>query len=70
MRKARVFENVSLDGFFTDAKGGMSWAHKQDEEWNTSASDNASGNGELLFGSPIGSGRSKWQTVFWKLLKG
>lgn len=50
MRKVNVFNNVSLDGFFTDAKGDMSWAHKQDEEWNAFASANASGNGELLFG--------------------
>jgi dihydrofolate reductase len=50
MRKVNVFDNVSLDGFFTDAKGDMSWAHKQDEEWNAFASANASGNGELLFG--------------------
>jgi dihydrofolate reductase len=50
MRKVHVFNNVSLDGFFTDAKGDMSWAHKQDEEWNAFASANASGNGELLFG--------------------
>jgi dihydrofolate reductase len=50
MRKVNVFNNVSLDGFFTDARGDMSWAHKQDEEWNAFASANASGNGELLFG--------------------
>jgi dihydrofolate reductase len=50
MRKVNVFDNVSLDGFFADAKGDMSWAHKQDEEWNAFASANASGNGELLFG--------------------
>jgi hypothetical protein len=30
MRKARVF--LHLNGFFTDAKGGTSWAHKRDEE--------------------------------------
>jgi len=28
----------------------MSWAHKQDEEWNAFTSGNASGRGELLFG--------------------
>jgi dihydrofolate reductase len=28
----------------------MSWAHKQDPEWNESAASNASGNGALLFG--------------------
>jgi dihydrofolate reductase len=50
MRKVHVFDNVSLDGFFTDAKNDMSWAHKRDEEWNAFASGNASGQGELLFG--------------------
>ena len=50
MRKIRVFENVSLDGFFADAKNDMSWAHKHDEEWNAFASGNASGDGALLFG--------------------
>jgi dihydrofolate reductase len=50
MRKVHVFDNISLDGFFTDANGDMSWAHKRDEEWNTFASGNASGGGELLFG--------------------
>ena len=50
MRSLRVFDNVSLDGYFVDAKGDMSWAHKRDEEWNAFASGNASGDGELLFG--------------------
>jgi dihydrofolate reductase len=50
MRKLSVFENVSLDGFFADAKGDMSWAHKQDPEWNAFAGGNASGDGALLFG--------------------
>ena len=50
MRKVHVFDNVSLDGFFTDAKNDMSWAHKRDEEWNAFASDNARGQAGLLFG--------------------
>jgi dihydrofolate reductase len=50
MRKVRVFENVSLDGFFTDGKNDMSWAHKQDPEWNAFVSGNAGGDGALLFG--------------------
>jgi dihydrofolate reductase len=50
MRKVSVFNNVSLDGFFVDARGDMSWAHRRDEEWNAFASGNAGGNGELLFG--------------------
>ena len=50
MRKLVVFNSVSLDGCFTDHRGDMSWAHKQDEEWNDFVTDNASGGGELLFG--------------------
>jgi dihydrofolate reductase len=50
MRNVHVFDNVSLDGFFTDANSDMSWAHKHDEEWSAFASGNASGEAELLFG--------------------
>ncbi len=32
MRKLIVFNQVSLDGYFTDVDGDMSWAHKQDAE--------------------------------------
>ena len=50
MRKLIVFNSVSLDGYFTDRKGDMSWAHKQDKEWNDFVAGNASGEGELVFG--------------------
>jgi dihydrofolate reductase len=50
MRKLSVFIQTSLDGYFTDSHGDMSWAHKQDPEWNAFAADNASGGGALLFG--------------------
>jgi dihydrofolate reductase len=50
MRKLVVFNMVSLDGFFVDSKGDMSWAHKNDAEWNAFVNDNASGNGVLVFG--------------------
>src|SRR5579863_9245931 len=50
MRRAIVFNMVSLDGYFVDSKGDMSWAHKNDEEWNAFVSQNVSGNGSLLFG--------------------
>ena len=33
MAKLIVYNAMSLDGYFTDAKGDMSWAHKQDPEW-------------------------------------
>jgi dihydrofolate reductase len=50
MRRLSVFENVSIDGFFADAKSDMSWAHKHDDEWNAFAGANAGGDGALLFG--------------------
>lgn len=50
MRKLVVFNMVSLDGFFVDSKGDMSWAHKHDAEWNAFVNENASGSGVLVFG--------------------
>jgi dihydrofolate reductase len=50
MRKVHVYDTVSLDGFFTDAKSDMSWAHRRDPEWNAYVAGNASGDGALLFG--------------------
>jgi dihydrofolate reductase len=50
MRKLIVFNQVSVDGYFVDAAGDMSWAHKNDPEWNAFASENAGGGGELVFG--------------------
>ncbi len=52
MRKLRVFESISVDGYFTDANGDMSWAHagRDDAEFAAWVSGNASAGGELLFG--------------------
>jgi dihydrofolate reductase len=50
MRNVIAFEQVSLDGFFVDRGGDMSWAHQEDPEWNAFSAENAQGNGELLFG--------------------
>src|SRR5262249_8321885 len=50
MRKLTVYNSVSLDGYFMDANGDMSWAHKMDPEWQAYVAENASGGGELLFG--------------------
>ena len=52
MRKLRVFESISVDGYFTDAKGHMFWAHasREDAEFADWVSGNASSGGELLFG--------------------
>jgi dihydrofolate reductase len=52
MRKLVVFNHVSLDGYFVDENGDMSWAkaHHVDAEWNAFVEENASGGGTLLFG--------------------
>jgi len=50
MPKLVVYNAVSLDGYFTDTKGDMGWAHKNDPEWQAFVSENASGGGQLLFG--------------------
>jgi dihydrofolate reductase len=51
MRKLIVFNHVTLDGYFTDRNGDMSWAHsKDDAELNAFVAENASGGGQLLFG--------------------
>jgi dihydrofolate reductase len=50
MRKLAVFDTVSADGCFVDTRGDMSWAHKDDPEWNGFVSDNASAGGTLVFG--------------------
>ena len=50
MRKLSVFNSVTLDGYFTDKNGDMSWAHQADSEWNAFVAENASGGGMLLFG--------------------
>jgi len=50
MRKLLVFNHVTLDGYFVDMNGDMSWAHKDDAEWNAFVAGNASGGGQLIFG--------------------
>jgi dihydrofolate reductase len=52
MQKLIVFNNVSLDGYFVDAKGSMYWARaaERDKEWDDFVAENASGGGTLLFG--------------------
>lgn len=50
MPKLVVYNTVSLDGYFTDVNGDMSWAHKRDPEWQAFVSENARGGGQLLFG--------------------
>jgi dihydrofolate reductase len=52
MRKLRVFESISIDGYFTDSGGDMNWAHggREDAEFADWVSGNATSGGELLFG--------------------
>ena len=50
MRRLTVFNSVSLDGYFVDARGDMRWAHKQDPEFRAFVSENAGGDAVLVFG--------------------
>ncbi len=52
MRRLTVFNQVSLDGFFSDVNGDMSFAHKdrEDEEWSSFVAGNAEAGGVLVFG--------------------
>jgi dihydrofolate reductase len=52
MRKLAVFNNVTLDGYFTGVNGDFSWAHSgsEDADFNAFIADNASGGGQLLLG--------------------
>lgn len=52
MRKLSVFNNESLDGYFTGPNGDLTWAYQggDDPEFNAFVGKNASGGGALLFG--------------------
>lgn len=51
MRRLIVFQHISLDGYFTDSNGDMSWAKQDsDEEFNAFSSQNAKAGGVLIFG--------------------
>lgn len=50
MRKLSSFIMTTLNGYYADANGEMSWAHRNDPEINEFTSKNASGGGSLLFG--------------------
>jgi len=50
MRKLSVFNGITVDGYFTDQRGDMSWAHEQqDAEWSEFSAGNASGSGDVVF---------------------
>jgi len=52
MRRLGVFNNVSLDGYYTDAGNGLGWAHEGagDDEHMEFVKDNAQGRNALVFG--------------------
>lgn len=52
MRKLIVFNHISLDGYFTDANGDMSFARNAnpDTEWDAFVASNAGRGGTLVFG--------------------
>jgi dihydrofolate reductase len=50
MRRLTVFNQITLDGYFTGPDGDLGWAHKDDPEWTAFVEGNASGGGELMFG--------------------
>lgn len=52
MKALRVFESISIDGYFAGPDGDITWAHagREDPEFSAWVSGNASGGGELLFG--------------------
>ena len=51
-RSLSAFMQVSLDGYYCDPRGDMSFAHKppDDTEWQTFVTGDAAGGGMLLFG--------------------
>jgi dihydrofolate reductase len=51
-RKLGSFVHISLDGYYCDSRGDMSFAHKRpdDAEWHAFVTGNASVGGVLLFG--------------------
>lgn len=52
MGKLRVFESISVDGYFTDSSDNIDWAHagREDPEFADWVGSNASGGGALLLG--------------------
>jgi dihydrofolate reductase len=52
LSKLVVFNHVTMDGYFTDPKGDMSFAHRQqpDPEWDAFVANNAGGGGVIVFG--------------------
>lgn len=50
-RKLMVFDQVTLDGYFTGEAGDLSWAHaSQDAQWQEFTAQNARGDAVFLMG--------------------
>ncbi|HEY8143299.1 MAG TPA: dihydrofolate reductase family protein [Kofleriaceae bacterium] len=50
-RKLMVFDQVTLDGYFTGEGGDLSWAHaSQDAQWKEFSAQNARGEAVFLMG--------------------
>lgn len=52
MRRLNVFNNVTLDGYFTGVGGDLDWAYRSspDSEWDAFVGSNAAGGGTLVLG--------------------
>jgi len=51
MRRLTVFNNVSLDGYFTSATSSVDWAYQADDpDWNAFIRDNAKESGAIVMG--------------------
>jgi dihydrofolate reductase len=51
MRHLSVFNQISLDGYFSGPNGDISWAKaNQDPEWKDFVTENANTGGVFLFG--------------------
>ena len=52
MRKLIVFNHVTLDGYFVDRRGIMTWAQgdSKDAEWQAFVMENSQGGGTPFFG--------------------
>lgn len=62
MRKLSVFNNVSLDGYYTDARNDLGWAHDHanDPEQVEFVKGNAQGKNALVFGRVTYEMMSAW----------
>lgn len=51
-RQLSAYMQISLDGYYCDARGDMSFAHKpaEDVDWDEFVEGNPSGGGILIFG--------------------